>query len=387
MDLASESAQQLIRHCTTGSFAALTQRRSYLYMEFIEITGRRIGSNESPYIIAEIGANHNGDMALCKETIDAAKECGVDAVKFQSWSKASLISKAEYARNTRYSASNAPTLEQAVTRYQLTAEQHIEVADYCKKVGVVFFSSCFSREEVDLLDSLDVPAYKVASMDVNHLPLLEYVGSKKKPVILSTGLATLGEIETAVKTLSDAGAEHVSLLHCLSIYPSPPEICNLRNMETLRTAFQLPVGYSDHSVGIAIPLAAIALGACVIEKHFTLSKALEGWDHALSADPAEMGQLVREARNVFDALGTTCRTISASQLEKRKQFRRRLVLKRSLRAGERITIDDVEFKRPGTGIRPDELAYVLGRAVNRDLEAEEELEWVDLHEKVAVAHT
>lgn len=348
-------------------------------MEQLSIAGRRIGAGEPPYIVAEIGANHNGDMQLCRRLIDAAKDCGVDAVKFQSWSKSSLISKAEYARNTEYTRNNGgqPTLEQAVEQYQLTPGQHREIAAYCESKKMVFFSSCFSRQEVDLLESLDVPAYKIASMDVNHLPLLEYVAQTGKPIILSTGLATLGEIERALGFLREHNAGPTALLHCVSIYPSAPEMVNLRNITTLQVSFDVPVGYSDHSLGAAIPLAAIALGACIIEKHFTLDKGLEGWDHAVSADPAEMKYLVSEGKNVQLSLGTTVRNVTSLQMEKRKVFRRRLVVTHSIPKGQRIAAEDVEFKRPGTGIAPDELPYVLGRMMTRDVEAEEELSWSD----------
>lgn len=347
-------------------------------MEKLSIAGRSIGPGEQPYIVAEIGSNHNGDMQLCRRLIDAAIDCNVDAVKFQSWSKSSLISKAEYARNTRYTKNTGePTLEQAVEKYQFTPEQHHEIASYCRSHKVVFFSSCFSRQEIDLLESLDVPAYKIASMDVNHLPLLEYVAETGKPLILSTGLATLGEIERALEVLREHNSGPVALLHCVSIYPSAPELVNLRNMHTLESAFDVPVGYSDHSLGTAIPLAAIALGACIIEKHFTLDKRTEGWDHAISADPEEMRYLVSESRKVQLALGHTVRTVNTEQMEKRKAFRRRLVVTRRLSKGERIAAADIEFKRPGTGIGPDELAYVVGRTMSRDVEPEEELSWTD----------
>jgi N,N'-diacetyllegionaminate synthase len=349
-------------------------------MEKLAIAGRPIGHGEPPYIVAEIGANHNGDMELCRKIIDAAKSCGVDAVKFQSWSKASLISKAEYARNRRYVAGEQqlPTLEEAVEQYQLTPAQHREIAAYCREQDIVFFSSCFAPEEVDLLESLEVPAYKIASMDVNHLPLLEYVASKGRPVILSTGMATLGEIERALNVLRNSGSGPVILLHCVSIYPSPPEIVDLQNIGTLQRTFDVPVGFSDHTLGTAVPLAAVALGACMIEKHFTLDTSLEGWDHAISADPDQMHYLVRESKNVFSALGSSLRVVSTAELEKRKVFRRRLVVKRAMEKGEKLTAADVDFKRPGTGIDPDELAYALGRSLTRDVQAEEELEWADL---------
>lgn len=348
-------------------------------MDKLNIAGRLVGPGEPPYIVAEIGANHNGDMALCRRMIDAARECGADAVKFQSWTKSSLISRAEYDRNTAYLSRerNQPTLEESVEQYQLSRAQHEEIAEYCVRTGIVFFSSAFSAVEVDMLEDLEVPAYKIASMDVNHLPLLEYVAATHKPVIISAGMATLGEMERAVNVLRNDGAGPVAILHCLSIYPSPPAMVNLRNMETWRSAFGVPVGYSDHTLGTAVPLAAIALGACVIEKHFTTDKTLPGWDHAISADPAELRALCDGAREVFASLGTSVRHVGSDELEKRKVFRRRMVAKRDMRKGERLVATDVDFKRPGTGIQPDELPYVVGRAVLRDVKTDDELEWSD----------
>jgi sialic acid synthase SpsE len=347
-------------------------------VEKLSIAGRLVGAGEPPYVVAEIGANHNGDMTLCRAMIDAAVECGADAVKFQSWTRASLISQAEFDRNTRYASGDQPTLRQAVERYQLGREQHYEIAEHCRGRGVVFFSSCFAPEEVDLLEELDAPAYKVASMDVNHLPLLEYIGGSGKPVLLSTGMATLGEVERALAVLARAGAGPVALLHCVSVYPCPPELVRLRTMETWRTAFDVPVGYSDHTLGVSVPLAAVALGACIIEKHFTTDKGLEGWDHAISADPPELRAIVEGGRAVFAALGTRVRVVGPEEMEKRRAFRRRMVARRALRSGERLEAGDVDFKRPGNGIQPDELPYVLGRKLARDVTAEEELEWADL---------
>jgi N-acetylneuraminate synthase len=349
-------------------------------MEEVIIAGRRIGAGHPPYVVAEIGSNHNGDMALCRRIVDAAREAGADAAKFQSWSKASLIGRAEYERNTKYAKldPSALTLEQAVEKYQLTPDQHREAAAHCRSRGITFLSSCFSGEEVDLLESLGAPAYKIASMDVNHWPLLEVVARTRKPVILSTGMASLGEIEAALGVLRRGGAGPVVLLHCVSMYPCPAAEVNLRNIPTLRTAFGVPVGLSDHSLGNAIPLAAVALGACLIEKHFTVDKKLEGWDHAISADPQDLAALVSGSREVFDALGRAERIVGEKEFEKRKAFRRRIVARRPMKMGDRLRPEDVDYKRPGTGIRPDELSYVVGRVLTRDLAADDELEWTDL---------
>jgi len=349
-------------------------------MEKLNFSGRLIGPGEPPYIIAEIGSNHNGDMNLCKKMIDVAKECGADAVKFQSWSKTSLVSRAEYARNTQYSDKKRHfgSLEEMVDRYQLTPEQHYEVAPYCQEKGIIFLSSSFSPEEVDMLDSLDVPAFKIASMDINHLLLLEYIASKKRPVILSTGMATIGEVERALDILQHGGSGPVALLHCISIYPPAYESIHLRNIATLQQVFDVPVGFSDHTLGTAIPLAAIALGACLIEKHFTLDKDMEGWDHAISADPTELEIIVREGRNVFTALGSTVRLVSEAEMSKRTKFRRRVVVRQAMKQGETVGLEDLDFKRPGTGIHPNEFRYVVGRTLAHDIESDYELEWSDL---------
>ena len=342
--------------------------------------GRVVGMGEAPYIIAEIGANHNGDMGLARRMIDAAKEAGADAAKFQSWTEQSFISDAEYERNTHYADKKRHfgSLREMVERYHLTPEQHRELAAHCAARGIDFLSTGFSPAEVDLLDSLDVPAFKIASMDVNHIPLLQYVASKGRPVMLSTGMATLSEIARAVETLRTAGQNDIVLLHCVSIYPPDPLAVNLRNIEGLRQAFRVPVGFSDHSMGTGIPTAAVSLGACVLEKHFTLDKEMDGWDHAISANPNELAELVANSLIAFQALGVTERVVSAAEIEKRKSFRRRLVLRHNVVKGHHLTVEDIDFKRPGVGIAPSELPYVLGRCVVRDLPAGYELEWSDL---------
>lgn len=348
-------------------------------MECMRLNGRCIGPGEPPFVIAEIGSNHNGDTDLALSLIDAAQECGVDAVKFQSWSKSSLISSAEYARNTRYSADAISSgLAEEVEQYQLSPAQHHQVAAHCHRRGVLFLSSVFSPFEVDLVDRLGAPAFKIASMDVNNLPLLACVARHHKPVLVSTGMATLGEIERALAVLRAEGAGPVVLLHCVSTYPTPPADVNLRNIATLLHTFDVPVGYSDHALGTAVPIAAVALGACVLEKHFTLDRALTGWDHAISADPTEMRALVEGAREAFLALGSHLRAVGTTELEKRKTFRRRLVAARALSRGARLTPADVDFKRPGTGIAPDELEYVVGRTLACDLGPDDELEWSHL---------
>jgi N-acetylneuraminate synthase len=213
-------------------------------------------------------------------------------------------------------------------------------------------------------------------MDVTHEPLLEYVASKGRPVILSTGLASLGEIETAVGILR-RHATPFALLHCISVYPCPPAMVNLRNMTTLQAAFDAPVGYSDHTLGLAISLAACALGASIIEKHFTKDRNLAGWDHAVSTEPQELQDLVQQSRDIHAALGSGVRTLSSDELAQRKVMRRSLVAARPLKRGEMFTAAHAEYKRPGGGVGPNELNYVVGRPVTRDIAVDDELSWAD----------
>jgi N,N'-diacetyllegionaminate synthase len=349
-------------------------------MQIVKLGNIEVGAGRPPYIIAEVGSNHNGDMKLCAELIDAAAEAGASAVKFQSWTDKSLIAEEEYERNTEYSdkKKHFGSLREMVTAYQLTTEQHVEAHARCVERGIAFCSTPFSPEEVDTLEALDVPFYKIASMDVTHLSLLRYVARKTRPVVLSTGMATLGEIEKAVETVRAEGNEQVVLLHCVSIYPPDYDSIHLRNMETLQRAFDCPVGFSDHTLGTAIPLAAIAIGACMIEKHFTLDQDMAGWDHAISANPEQLRTIVEEGKNIVSALGSSRRIVSEAEMEKRKKFRRSLVARQSLKRGHVLHEKDFDAKRPGTGVAPDEIQFVTGRTLACDLAADQVLRWSHL---------
>ena len=274
---------------------------------------KTISDASGPYVIAEIGANHNGDMNVAKQLIDAAMECGCDAAKFQSWTPSSLISREEYEENTVYTDSEKKhfgSLEEMVTKYYLREEQHAELKEYCDNIGIDFCSSPFSKPEIDLLVKLDVPFLKIASMDINNIELLKHAARTGKPMVLSTGMSTLAEIESAVNTVESEGNMQIILLHCIAIYPPEFEDINLNNISMLRQTFGYPVGFSDHTIGTSIPLAATALGSCIIEKHFTLDKNTSGWDHEISADPGEMKCIVEESKNVVESLGSFSRIVS-----------------------------------------------------------------------------
>jgi len=342
---------------------------------------REVKDFGKPYIIAEIGANHNGDMDLARKMINSAKSCGCDAVKFQSWTPDSLVAREEYDRNQKYADSRKKhfgSLKDMVEKYYLREDQHWELKRYCDKVGIEFCSTPFSKEEADLLEEMKVPFIKIASMDINNLSFLGHVARKKKPILLSTGMATLAEIENAVRTIEAEGNSQIILLHCISIYPPAYEDINLNNIVMLRRSFGFPVGFSDHTVGVSIPLASVALGTCVIEKHFTLDKDMPGWDHAISANPDEMSFIVKESINIVKSLGSFRRYVSQAEEKKKIIFRRSIVAKKDLKKNSVINMDDIVFKRPGSGIRPDEAPYVINRIVKRDISADELIAWKDL---------
>ena len=327
----------------------------------------------SPYIIAEIGANHNGDINLAKKMIDSAIECGCDAVKFQSWDKKSLISNTGYKQNIVFDGSKKKhfgSLEEMVEKYYLRKEQHFELKNYCNSLGIEFCSTPFSAKEIDLLNELDVEFFKIASMDINNYPLLQYVAQFNKPILLSTGMSSLSEIEKAVTIMEKQGNSKIIILHCVAIYPTENKDLNLKNITMLQNTFGYPVGFSDHSLGFVAPLASVALGACIIEKHFTLDKDLPGWDHEISANPVEMKKIVEGSKMIYESLGNFERTVSKFEEEKKKVFRRSIVLNKNLKTGDIIREEDISLKRPGTGFSPDKIKFVVGKMLKRDFEAD-----------------
>ncbi|MBB4806593.1 N-acetylneuraminate synthase [Chryseobacterium defluvii] len=351
-------------------------------MKKITINQKEIYNYSAPYIIAEIGANHNGDMELAKIMIKSAKDCGADCVKFQSWTPTSLIAKEEYDRNQKYDDSpkkHFGSLKEMVEKYYLREEQHFELKEYCDSLGIDFCSTPFSYAEVDLLDKCDVPFYKIASMDLNNYQLLNYVAERNKPIILSTGMATLAEIDNTVNLLYKKGVENIALLHCISIYPPKNKDINLHNIPMLQQAFgEIPIGFSDHSFGFSIPLASVALGSCIIEKHFTTDKDLPGWDHEISADPFEMKIICEESKKISESLGSFKRIVSEDEQAKKDKFRRSLVTTKSLKAGHVLSANDLTSKRPGTGISPDLIEQIVGRSLVKDVEEDIVIKWENL---------
>lgn len=334
-----------------------------------------------PYVIAEIGANHNGDMDLAKKMINVAKECGADCVKFQSWSKDSIFSKKVYDDNfflrDDYRNRTDYTLESIVDKYHIGIEEHRMLKKYCDTIGIEFNSTPFSKLEVDLLvDELKVPFVKVASMDLNNIPFLEYIAKKKIPVVISTGLCELSDVSDAVKTLKENGCPDVILLHCVSIYPPKDNQVNLNNIDMLRQAFGCKVGYSDHTLGTIAPIMSISKGVCIIEKHFTLDKEMEGWDHKISADTAELKQICEAARVGYKMLGSYTKVVNETK-ERRDAFQRSIVAARLIKKGEVITENDIDYKRPGNGISPKYYKFIVGKIAKRDINYDEIIQMED----------
>ena len=344
-------------------------------MDVIKIDGKTVGEGYPCFIIAEAGVNHNGSVELAKKLINTAKEAEVDAVKFQTF-KAKYVAiknaeKAEYQKETTGECSQYDMIK----KLELTEEDFKELAGYAKKKDVIFLSSPFDKESVDLLDEINVPAYKVASGEMTNLSLLKCIAKKEKTIILSTGMATLGEIKEALKIIRNEGVEDIILLHCVSNYPTKIEDANLKAMETLKQAFKIPVGFSDHTLGITAPIAAVALGACIIEKHFTRDKNLPGPDHKASLEPDELKDMVMAIRDVEKALGTGIKRPTTEEEEIKKVVRRSIVAMVDISKGRTITEDMLDFKRPGTGIEPKYIDMIVGKKAKEDIRKDEIVTW------------
>jgi sialic acid synthase SpsE len=340
----------------------------------IKITKNKTISNFStPYIIAELGSNHNGDMELAKRLILAAKEAGADCVKFQSWSKDSIFAGVKYEDNffiaDDYRDRTDYTLEEIVEQYSISEAELLAMKDFSTDIGIDCTSTPFSKQEADfLVNELKSPFIKVASMDLNNHPFLEYLAGKGLPIIISTGLSELHEIDKAIRVIEEAGNTKICILHCVSTYPPVDSDVNLNNITTLMNSYpNYPIGFSDHTIGIEIPLASVALGACLIEKHFTLDKSMEGWDHKVSATKEELKAIVTGAKRINDALGSFRITATESP-EKKAEFRRSIVLKKAMKKGEAISFEDIDYKRPGTGLKPDMTEFIVGMKINKNLD-------------------
>jgi len=318
----------------------------------IRIGKRSIGKYQPVFMIAEAGVNHNGSLKLAKTMIDRAKEAGADAVKFQTFKAEELATRE--APKAAYQKRNLPGGSQfdLLRSLQLSENNFRELSAYCAKKGIIFLSTPFEEASADFLNKLKIPAYKISSGDLTNFPLLRKVAGFKRPVILSTGMGSLAEVKEAVRVIHSAGDRDIILLHCTSNYPADFADVNLNAMLTLANEFNLMVGYSDHTPGIEVPIAAAALGARVIEKHFTLDKELPGPDQRASLDPAELRNMVRAIRNIEQAMGDGIKAPRRSEEAIKMVARKSIVARRAIPCGARLTLDMLAVKRPGTGIAP-----------------------------------
>ncbi len=343
------------------------------------IQNRAIGLNQPCFIIAEAGVNHNGDVALAKKLIDAAQTVGADAVKFQTWITEKLVTPAApMADYQQHNLQRDDSQFAMLKELELSQAVFRELKEYADQRGILFFSTPDEEDSADFLETLGVPLFKIGSGEVTNVPFLRHVAAKHKPIILSTGMSYLQEVEQAVRAIESSGNQHLFLLHCVSNYPAQPEECNLRAMDTLRQAFQYPVGFSDHTMGIEVAIAAVAQGACIIEKHLTLDKTLPGPDHAASLDVKEFQQMVQAIRLVESALGNGRKAPTASELETRKVVQKSIVAKRALSAGSILNADDVALRRAGNGLPAMYLDMLLGKTLRRDVGADEILTMGDV---------
>lgn len=333
-------------------------------------------------IIAEAGVNHNGDPEIAKQLVDVAVDAGADIVKFQTFRAEKLVSmdaqKANYQLKTTRNGDNRQF--NMLKKLEIDLETHEMLIDYCQEKNIEFLSTAFDIDSVALLNRLGLKRVKVPSGEITNLPYLKKVGMLGKPVILSTGMSDLGEVEDALDILLETGLkrEQITILHCNTEYPTPFEDVNLRAMRTMASAFGVHVGYSDHTPGTEVPVAAVAMGASVVEKHFTLSRDMDGPDHKASLEPFELKMMVQSIRNIEKALGTGIKKPTRSELRNINIARKSIHLVRSLKAGDRLCEDDLIMLRPGDGISPMFLHWVIGKHLNKDLEFGSKLNMSDI---------
>ncbi|AEH44331.1 pseudaminic acid synthase [Thermodesulfatator indicus DSM 15286] len=345
-------------------------------MKEFKIANRKVGNNDSVLIIAELSANHKQDIELAKDTIHAMKESGVDAVKLQTYTPDTITIDC----SSEYFQIKGGTLWDGKTLYELYKEAytpwewHYELKELAEKLGLIFFSTPFDKTAVDFLEKLNVPAYKIASFEITDIPLIEYAASKGKPMIISTGIATLCDIQEAVEACKRVGNEQIILLKCTSAYPAPLEEVNLKTIPNMAETFNCIVGLSDHTLGISVPIAAVALGAKVIEKHFILYKEIETPDKEFSLTPDEFKDMVNAIREVEKALGQGSYEIT-EKVKKAKEFARSLFVVKDIKEGETFTGENIRSIRPGYGLHPKYLKNVIGKKAKKFLKKGTPLKW------------
>lgn len=342
----------------------------------IRIGNRIIGEGHPVFIVAEIGINHNGDPVLAEKLIRAAADAGADAVKFQTFKAEDLVAantpKDEYMKKE---TGSSESMYDMFKRLELPQNSYRSLKDLAESMGLIFFSSPFSESAVDFLFNLDVKVFKIASAEITNLPILRYIGRKGLPVILSTGMSSLNEVRTALKILQDSGCKDIVLLHATISHPAKKEDLNLRAIGTLKNEFKFPVGYSDHTDDIFVPSLAVASGAVLIEKHFTLDKLMDGPDHCHSMDPKGMSDMVKMIRDTEKILGASDKTCVKAEEDVRLLARRSIISKKGISKGTRIESSMITVKRPGTGIAPLSIDKILGKVALIDIPSDEAIKW------------
>lgn len=344
-------------------------------MKNVKIANKIVGTNEPPFIIAEAGSNHNKSLEQAKKLIDAAAAARVDAIKFQTFSAEKLVAESNFKAKHLDKVDKSSSTHEIFKKIELPHEWHAELARYAEAKGLIFLSSPFDEEAVDLLDEIGVPAFKMASGDITNLPLLEYVARKNKPIIVSTGASTLGEIEEAVSAIKKTGNQDIILLHCVASYPTSIDDVNLASMVTIKSSFDLPTGYSDHTLGIVAPVVSVSMGAVLVEKHFTLSRSLIGPDHFYAIEPAELKLMVENIHSVQKLMGESTKHVVDSELECRKLGRRSIYATVDIPAGSILTKEMLSILRPAAGIDPKFIDIILGRKTATNIHKYEPITW------------
>lgn len=331
--------------------------------------------NNKVFIIAEAGVNHNGSIEIAKKLIDIASEAGADAVKFQTFVTEKALTKT--AKKAQYQVENTGTdgtQYEMVKKLELDRNKHEQLIEHCKLRNIMFLSTPFDFDSIELLDELGLKTFKIPSGEITNLPYLRKIGKLNKKIIMSTGMATLEEIKTALTILRENGTTDISVLHCNTEYPTPMEDVNLKAMNTIKEELKVEVGYSDHTLGIEIPIAAVALGAKIIEKHITLDRNMEGPDHKASVEPDELKQMVSSIRNIEKALGNGVKKASKSEAKYIEIARKSIIADVNIKKGEIFTEQNLTVKRPGTGISPMKWDEVIGKTAKRDFNEDELIE-------------
>lgn len=323
-------------------------------------------------IIAEAGVNHNGDLAIAKKMVDIAKEADVDIIKFQTSKPELLVSK--FAQKAEYQKKNTKEQESQLDMLRkllLSFPEYIELAEYCRQIGIVFLSTPFDLESIDFLNSFDMPFWKIPSGEITNYPYLAKIAKTQKPIVMSTGMSEMKEIEEAMQVLKENGSSDIRLLHCNTEYPTPLQDVNLLAMQTLKKQFDVEVGYSDHTEGIEVPIAAVAMGAVIIEKHFTLDRMMAGPDHNASLEPAELTKMVQSIRKIEQAIGSRDKNPSDSEQKNIEIVRKSIVAKIDIKKGELFSENNITTKRPGNGVNPMLWNEFIGKKATKNYEEDE----------------